>query len=463
MLHIGSRGVLPLYAEMTKRFAAAGHRVIVVCDEADARFPAQVRERVQPWAEDVINFDDVDRRVSVPSLSKLCSTLKVLWNCLFDANYRQAAKDNQFKSLLIGQRRRCEAASDIVRTWNPQALVVAEDGISGNVWLIEAARRRRIRVVDCPFGFGTRRDLDSVLHRRAEGEGIVYPTGPAGEVVKERYAHWLHRGNSDPELKGAIMYAPAYILVRELLGLSLRDPWVIHGGFADVMAVESDAMHEHYVREGLPREKLHAAGTVYCDLIAEALVTDEVYSNARETNTRIEPGVTRVLISWPPSYHADRAHLCEFDTYEALTDGTIRAMVDAGASVTVSVHPSAAAEVRSHIVELGAAVDDDYLLSLIPRHDVFVSCFSSTTRWAIAAGKPVINYDFYGFGLNDYEGVDGAILVENSQAFQAAVDRIVNQPGAFEALADAQAEAAPTWGVLDGKNFERIHALVIDQ
>src|SRR5947209_10577586 len=54
--------------------------------------------------------------------------------------------------------------------------------------------------------------------------------------------------------------------------------------------------------------------------------------------------------------------------------------------------------------------------TLFRSNDLFVTYFSSTIRWAIAAGKPVLNYDAYGVDLTIYDQSPG---VENFKDFAA--------------------------------------------
>src|SRR5690606_27324085 len=109
--------------------------------------------------------------------------------------------------------------------------------------------------------------------------------------------------------------------------------------------------------------------------------------------------------------------LSEFPTYEAMTEALLGGLAAIpGAEVTVSMHPAVGPETRALVAGLGVAVSDDYLIELIPRHDIFVSYFSSTIRWAIAAGKPVLNYDAYGLGFSYYEVAPGLRTLRSASA-----------------------------------------------
>src|SRR5262249_25945534 len=50
-----------------------------------------------------------------------------------------------------------------------------------------------------------------------------------------------------------------------------KNPWTVHGGWADKIAIESEIMRDHYRREGLADSKLEMVG---------ALAADELYQRS---------------------------------------------------------------------------------------------------------------------------------------------------------------------------------------
>src|SRR5690606_37376810 len=130
------------------------------------------------------------------------------------------------------------------------------------------------------------------------------------------------------------------ILARESLGITLNDAWVVHGGPANRLCVESPQMLEFYLEEGLPTEKLELTGSPYCDIMHRALERDAAARAAFLTPRRITPGRTRILVSWPPSYHASRGGKCAFPSYAEMSRevlGFLAALPDV--DLWVSLHP----------------------------------------------------------------------------------------------------------------------------
>src|SRR5579859_4471121 len=75
---------------------------------------------------------------------------------------------------------------------DPAALVVSEDGISGAMPVLAAARKSSIPIVDIPYGFGVRRDLEIDLgNKKARGEMITLDaSSAAGRLLRQVAPQW---------------------------------------------------------------------------------------------------------------------------------------------------------------------------------------------------------------------------------------------------------------------------------
>ena len=109
-----------------------------------------------------------------------------------------------------------------------------------------------------------------------------------------------------------------------------------------------------------------------------------------------------------------------------------------------------------YIEQWGVKIARDNTAALIPLCDVYVASISATIQWAIACGKPVLNYDVYRYHYNDYLGVDGVIAVEDREQFLAALRQLTGDPAYYREIAARQAGFAERWGKLDGRAGERL-------
>lgn len=348
---------------------------------------------------------------------------------------------------------RLAAAQQLLTQWKPKAVLVSEDGISGPASIITAAKCFNIPVFDLPYGYGTQHDLDNSLDEKALKEELIRPQGWVGKMVRIFAPMWVKKGRHC----GVLMFPEDYIASREALGMTLRNAWIVHGGLADRLLVESEQMMALYRSEGIPEEKLLLTGTPYCDVMAKALHGDDQARAAFRKPQLIQPGEMRLLVSWPTSYHASRAEHCEFATYEEMTKvvlGWLHALP--GCRLLVSLHPAVPGQLREMLTAMGLNISSDYVIELIPRNDVYISYFSSTQRWAIACGKPVVNYDAYGVGLGVYDAAPGFFGTHTFEEFKAAMLQLIDIEKGFKRAASDQIKVAEKWGKVDGKAMDMI-------
>jgi hypothetical protein len=350
---------------------------------------------------------------------------------------------------------RLAAAIAILRAVDPMAVVVSEDGISAPLPVLTAARQLGKPVVDVPYGYGVRRDLDISLEAKERQGALVWANGLCGLIVRTLTPQWIKRG----QYAGVLMFPPPYIVAAESLGMTLRDAWIVHGGYSDRLCAESEQMRDLYVSEGIRPEKLVLTGTPYCDALLNAFTIMPAAKPALRHPHKIVAGRTRILVAWPPSYHDERGELSEFASYREMTMtilGWLSSLPDC--DVTVSLHPATLEADRAALVDAGVALSGDYVVDLIAAHDVFVTYFSSTIRWAIASGKPVVNYDAYKLRLDVYHAAPGVLTVDTFAALQAAIRALVDSESAFARAANSQIAVAEYWGRVDGANTDRIIA-----
>jgi hypothetical protein len=345
------------------------------------------------------------------------------------------------------------AARAVLRRHRPSAVVVGEDGVSGNGPLIRAAHDADLVVFVTPYEVSGREDfLNYIEEKHREGRLLTLGNSDDDRRVAERHPNWVR---STP-YGDAVIYPSHYILAREIAGLGVPDPWTTQGGTADYLAVGSDAMREHYRAEGLPEDKLKGLGSPYCDVMADVLASDEAAAKAVALAAKIAPGRTRILVSLPPSYHETRPGTSESPTYEAMC----RRLIDAcnsvpGAQVTLSIHPATPPEQRAVLQGLNATIVSEWVIRLIPRHDVYVTTFSSTIRWALACGKPVINYDAYRFRLDVFRDARGMTTVGRAAEVATTLAQLADDES-FHRAAEKAAADSHRWGVLDGDNTRQI-------
>lgn len=362
------------------------------------------------------------------------------------------ARIKAFSDIIFG---RLAAAEAMLKKVSPSVVVVAEDGVAGPLAIITAAKRKGIPVAVLPYGYGTQQDFDIALDAKAARGEVEQPTGAEGEAIRQHAPEWIKQGTH----AGALLFPADYIVALESAGMHVRNAWVVHGGVADRLLVESPQMMRLYQSEGLPAEKLALTGSPYGDFLLDALRDDAAARDAFRQPRKITAGKTRVLVSWPPSYHGERGSHSEFPTYLEMTRAVIEGLRDVpGVQLTVSLHPAVSTEDRDAIAAMGVELSSRYVLELIPANDIYVSYYSSTIRWAIASGKPVLNYDAYKLNLDVYDAAPGVVTLGSAREIVARAAELAASDQAFADLAAKQVAVAPDWGLLDAPAMPRILA-----
>lgn len=93
---------------------------------------------------------------------------------------------------------------------------------------------------------------------------------------------------------------------------------------------------------------------------------------------------------------------------------------------------------------------------MVPACDIYVASISSTIRWAIACGKPVVNYDVYRYRYTDFLRVPGVLATEEQDEFRRLVRRLIEDVDYRKEVADTQAGQSSYWGMLDGRVGDRV-------
>lgn len=362
---------------------------------------------------------------------------------------------NPIKAFTLRQvfKQRKRAARKILSENNISAVICSEDGISGELAFFVVAKELGIPVIDVPYGNATEYDFDVALKQREKEGSIIQPAGWILFLLGIFASKWLKKTT----YPNALLLEPEHVMALESLGISLDNAWIVHGGKSDILCAENKVAVCQYLREGILEDKIRETGSPYCDVLTEALCDREDSGERFFTSEKIEPHVTWVLVSWPPSYHETYPGTNEFGSYLDMTRRIFEfLLLLPNVKLTVSLHPACDDDVLVLLSDLGVNVSEEYVVSLIAKHDVFTTYFSSTIRWALSCGIPVINYDAYHLNLSTYDTAPGFLNAKNFEQYCQMFMDITSNDEMYVDLSKKQIANAPEWGGLDGKNTKRV-------
>lgn len=351
-------------------------------------------------------------------------------------------------------RRKRRALCGLLNGIAPSLMVFCEDNVSLPTSLYAAAGQAiGIRSLVIPFCLTDQQELLQILANRPEH----FPSPDMAAALRRMEAVWLA-----PYRERDLCRMPApTALAFSLAGVAPRQPWIYHDGPCDIIAVESRWMFDRYCRDGLDPARLRVVGSLTDDLMAGMLASAEAEREALCRRLSLDPNRRLVVCALPGDVFNERTDPGAYPDFAAMRDHWIAALSRfASDNVLVVPHPT---HMRTALqVELPPfmRVCTEDTARLVPLCDLYVACVSSTIRWAIACGKPVVDFDVYGFKYDYFRSMEGVVTVDSPADFEAVLERLAGDPHALQALADKQSMVARLWGELDGRTGSRLLALM---
>ncbi len=283
-------------------------------------------------------------------------------------------------------------------------------------------------------------------------------SGWARSLIAASFPKWVRRHHD----KRLFRCPPGRILAMELAGIAPPEPWVFNSGYADAVAMESEAMIDYYAEAGMKNDRMVLTGSLSDDAMASRL--SQAASLRREIcgHLGFEPERPMVLTALPPDflYVTGGRPQCDFQDYRQLAEYWIDSLAELqDCNCLVALHPSVEVESMRWIERSGVRIAPWITANVVPVCDVYVASISSTIRWAIACGKPVVNYDVYRYRYTDFVGVPGVLATEDQNEFRSLLQRLVGDSQFRNEISRAQAAVSSRWGLLDGRVGDRILAV----
>lgn len=335
-------------------------------------------------------------------------------------------------------------------------VVVAEDNpASRSRALVAAAERLHLPVLLLPFSIVNPSEAAGSLRQLPDHR----LRGWARRAFAAFRPNWVRQDGDSKLLRLPLGKA----VMLELAGLAPEDPWIDNRGPA-VIAVESTAMQRRYRALGISEHQLVSTGSL----------VDDVLKNASSRRTELRAALLQklsladkplLLCALPPDqFRLGVSAECAYRDYAHLLADWLASLkaVANDFAIVVRPHPRATACDLAQLADSGLHVVGDDTASLIPLCDCYLASSSATIRWAIACGRPVLNYDVYRYHYDDYEGLPGVIAVDNARDFDATLVGLASGALRLSDLADAQTRVAGDWGNLDGNSRQRMLALCDD-
>lgn len=352
------------------------------------------------------------------------------------------------------QGQQLQRARRVIAEHQPRVIVVAEDTVGyETAALIRAGHERGVPSVIVPFTVANALEPAEAYYR----DPAFDADRGANRLAARLYPRWVyhHRARRLLRLPGP------QLLAKEWWDLAPPLPWIMNSGSADALAAESPFMEAYYRREGLPPPRLVVTGTLADDVLAGHLQQAAGRRAALCAEFGL-PGNRPLLVSaLPPDQFGISGVQSEFADYGEMAEFWVRTLASLdGWNVVIRLHPRMDATAYRYLEQWGPRLCQWDTAALVPLCDLYVACVSATIRWAVACGKPVVNYDLYRLRWTDYADAPGVLRVEDKGEFVALVGRLAADRTFYESVLASQRADAPRWGNLDGQAAARLLELM---
>ncbi len=351
---------------------------------------------------------------------------------------------------MLNYARECIKINRLLRQIKPALLILAGDNIGYNTDIfVKRGHKQGIPSAIIPLWM-----------TNANEPAEAYYSNPAydGNRLANRIVGWLdpkwtmtHRG------KKLIRWPAFKILAMKLFGLVPPLPWILNSSHADMILAAHRAMEKLMRQVGIKASQMRLTGSIIDDMMTDNIIHLEVRRKALYEKLGLSPEKPILLCALPPQilYVFARAQ-CDFKNYEDLVEFWITSLAQTkNYHVVISLHPAISYEDMRYIEERGVKISRDKIIDLIPLCDLFIASMSATINFAVACGKPTINYDVYRF-RDIYSKFKGVLDTEEKEGFLLLLEQLTKNKNFYAEVSAKQQTEADQCGILDGKSGDRI-------
>lgn len=324
---------------------------------------------------------------------------------------------------------------------------------------IRAARRDSIPVVVAPierwsqlaYADAYKTDLSLSLNRSINS------------IIAKIYPRWV------TAYKGLqmIRIQPEAVLAQEWLGIGSLQPWQMVGAWNEPVVVANEVTSDFYTKEGVKEEQLRVVGSPEHDIMADIIQNIDRLRSALYKELGFPNGQPLLLCALVQDHFLSGYPEAEFHNYHEIVDNFMRPLLTtSGFNVVISLHPSHKPEEWQYLERSDLKISSRDIAKLIPMCDFLVAAGSSTIPFAIACGKPVVNYDVYRHSKNNpifsYSDTAGVITVSHFNDYNDAIRRLTSDHAFLCDIRKRSLSDTQRWGRLDGNAGNRLTQLFED-
>ncbi len=366
----------------------------------------------------------------------------------------------QFVTYVLRFSRIRLSAKALLHEIKPVALVLMGDRHVGvETALVRVANEMAIPSLIVPFGLSETGGLVKYRISQPDWKKNYGMKKRVNQVIARRKPLW----SLDYFDTNLLWNIAPWMVAAEIVGIMPRIPWSLGGGGAWRMAVENEYHKNNFIVQKVPHQKMVVVGKPRYDQAAQIWMNQAEHKSHICSALNIDASKPLLVCAVPqmaehefltwPEHWKEMEFL--FESFSQLKPEV---------NTILSLHPkSDFAKYLPRAQKFGLPIAKKLPYDqLIPVCDGFVATYSSTVSLAIAAQKPTIVIDFYGFNIDLFSDVKGIEVVKHHEQFAPTLRRLFSDHDYYNQLVEGQTQAAKTWARFDGKATERILNLIDD-
>lgn len=349
-------------------------------------------------------------------------------------------------------RRRINFCDDWLARLGVDAVLLAEDNVERDSYAwIAGAKRRQIKSVVVSYGALSEQEAINA-YKRSQIHSVDQTQA---NFIRKWFPHWLAEGDDF-----RITRIPFHTaLAREFTNTAPFNPWLVNAGHADSIIVESQRMRNSYIDAGFSGHSVQSIGHPTQDTLAlKFLDRDNLRSRACE-RYGLDKSLPIAAIAMPPDNTATTTG-CYTEYSEVIRAFSEIPNNTLHMNILISPHPNIPNYVREHLAARGYLCINGSASDIIPIADLYIASVSSTIKWAMSCGLPILNYDCYNYNYNDYKQCLQVIEVNSEQLYRDSLE-LLNIPEKRARLTEIAKAEAQEWGTLDGGATDRLIHLLL--
>jgi len=272
-------------------------------------------------------------------------------------------------------------------------------------------------------------------------------------VLNRAVQRWLPSQVYDSRWGKMLFYPAGQIFLLKMMGMLPQNPWYQGTTFTDYIMISGIDESAMYAEARVDPAKLLFLGSHELDVLHECWLARAEIREQLSDRYRLDRDKSIAIITLPTLW--EQGMISEEAYWQSVND-ILGVLTQQDCNVLISLHPRSNLSHYRWIEEkYPVKISKEPLKDILVIADIFVATYSSTIRWAIALGIPVINLDFWQFN-KIYRNLTGYQTVTTLPEFDDLAKQLALTPKRDGLNGGLNPITGETGILVDGKAKERL-------